>query len=387
MAKIIFYAWQSDSDPELNRSFIYDCLQRAIKKLNREDLADLIIDRDTRNVPGMPDIGHTIMEKIERCAVIVADLSIINPAGVRRVDERPVPNPNVLFEIGYAFGKLGPTAIVGIFNTASGTVDELPFDLRPKRLMPYHLASSADKAKTRERLVDDLAQAIKGCLGETEEVRVRRVSQIVSALSDLRLFGTEIGEWRGIAALPKMIQVHSAAVNEVPDLMVQCGVAQGTRNLTVQVMRKMESAATLACNDENWPTIEQTVSSAGSLAGLILSYLGYKIEKGYHDLSVSSVVSTPSKLDAEIQNLLQNGELRKSELERITVDLRKVALMPLIPEHPPFATGLNEISLDFRRLFLRWWKNDPTKDDAISALRDIRDRLSLLVAKYASHEA
>jgi hypothetical protein len=96
----IFYSWQTDSDERFNRYFIEDCLKRAIRKLNREDLSDLVIDRDTKNIPGMPDIGHTILEKIAKSAVVVADLTLINPAAVRRPDERPVSNPNVLFELG-----------------------------------------------------------------------------------------------------------------------------------------------------------------------------------------------------------------------------------------------------------------------------------------------
>ena len=98
-AQFVFYSWQSDSDGSYNRYFIEECLKQAIKKLNREDLSDLVIDRDIKNVPGMPDIGNTILEKIAKSVVIVADLTLINPAATRRPDERPVSNPNVLFII------------------------------------------------------------------------------------------------------------------------------------------------------------------------------------------------------------------------------------------------------------------------------------------------
>jgi hypothetical protein len=59
-----------------------------------------------------------------------------------------------------------------------------------------------------------------------------------------------------------------------------------------------------------------------------------------------------------------------------------MAFTPLIPQHFQFATGLKEISLDIRRLVLRWAKDNPTTDAAIAALRDIRDRLSPLTRKY-----
>lgn len=170
----IFYSWQTDTNESLNRYFIEDCLKRAIKKLNREDLSDLVIDRDTKNVPGMPDIGHTILEKITKSTVVVADLTIINPSSVRRPQERPVSNPNVLFELGYAFGTLGPKAMVGVFNTTSGKIEELPFDLRPKRLMTYRLAVGDDKVGVRMKLVNDLTDAIRQCLGDTEDDQIRR---------------------------------------------------------------------------------------------------------------------------------------------------------------------------------------------------------------------
>jgi hypothetical protein len=37
----VFYSWQTDSDESFNRYFIEDCVKRAIRKLNREDLSDL----------------------------------------------------------------------------------------------------------------------------------------------------------------------------------------------------------------------------------------------------------------------------------------------------------------------------------------------------------
>jgi len=215
----VFYAWQTDSDECCNRYFIEDCLKRAIRTLNRGDLSDLVIDRDTKNVPGMPDIGHTILEKIAKSVVVVADLTLINPTAVRRPDERPVSNPNVLFELGDAFGTLGPQAMVGVFNTTSGEIEELPFDLRPKRLMTYRLAAGDNKAEVRTKLVDALAAAIKQCLGDTEDEQIRRNSRIHRVLSELWLFGTAIEEWYGIKNLPEIIQNRLTEARELPDLM------------------------------------------------------------------------------------------------------------------------------------------------------------------------
>jgi hypothetical protein len=380
-ARNIFYSWQSDSDEKVNRYFIEDCLKRSIKKLNREDLSDLVIDRDTKNVPGMPDIGHTIMEKIAKSAVVIADLSIINPEPIRRRDERPVSNPNVLFELGYAFGKLGPKAMIGVLNTASGMIEELPFDLRPKRLMTYRLAVGDEKANIRAELVDDIAAAIKQCLGDTEEEQISRYSRIHHVLSDLVLFWTEIEEWHGIENLPNVIRDQLKAIQELPDLMVQSGHNDSAINITRDLSRKLQIAATLALNEDNWPAIKQTISSAGELARTLLILLGYKIHRETHDQAINRLGMMPSELDMHVESL-QTGQLRISDLDALALEMRMSAFWSLIPQHPQFAAGLSEISLAFRRLVLRWAKNVPKKDEAVSSLRDVRDRLSQLMAKY-----
>ena len=377
----IFYSWQTDSDQGLNRYFIEDCLKRAITTLNRDDLSDLVIDRDTKNVAGMPDIGHTVLEKIAKSTVVVADLTLINPAAVRRPDERPVSNPNVLFELGYAFGTLGPKAMIGVFNTASGNVEDLPFDLRPKRLMTYRLAQGDDKAKVRSQLVDHLASAIKLSLGDTEEEKISRNSRVHDVLLQLRLFGTEIEEWYGIETLPNVILKQLAAVQDLPDIMAKSGSTVAVQSMAWKLIRDLNSAATLALNEENWPRIKQIITSSGEFAGMLLHLLGYKIDQEYHDRSLRSVVEMPSELDSHIVFL----QLRKTDLvdlETLAHDLRMTAFLSLIPQHPQFATGLDEISLDFRRLVLRWVRETPRSDEAIHAVRDIRARLARLIDKY-----
>ena len=377
----IFYSWQTDSGVKLNRNFIGDCLTHAIKKLNREDLSNLVIDRDTKNVPGMPDIGHTILEKIAKSVVVVADLTLINPAAVRRPDERPVSNPNVVFELGYAFGKLGSKAIVGVFNTAFGSVEELPFDLRPKRLMTYCYAKGDDKTRIRAGLIDKFADAIKQSLGDTEEEQIIRNSEIHKTLSALRLFGTEIKEWCGIENLPNVIKGLLSTVQELLELMTHSGSTNAAQSMVRLIIRDLEKAATLAINEENWPTITQMISSKGELAGLLLDGLGYKIDQGYHDQSVRSLTEIASKLDSQIDNL-QRGQFSLRDFETMSMDLRKAAFLPLNPQHPQFAAVLMDISLDFRRHFLQWMKNNPNMDEAIGAVRDVRDRLVKLIAKY-----
>jgi hypothetical protein len=148
----IFYSWQSDSPPSTNRYFIEDCLDRAIKKLKKdvELKIEPTLDRDTKDVPGSPDIVDTINAKIRNSHIFVGDVSIINPGGPRR----PTPNPNVVIELGYALAYLGSEGIICIFNEAFGTVDDLPFDIRQKRLGSYHLKEKRAPGWLWRKLID-----------------------------------------------------------------------------------------------------------------------------------------------------------------------------------------------------------------------------------------
>jgi len=97
----VFYSWQSDLPGRITRNLIEGCLEKAIRKLGREDDLDVdpTLDRDTKGEPGTPNIFDAILEKIENSRAFVADVSIINPGS----DSRLTPNPNVLIELGYRF--------------------------------------------------------------------------------------------------------------------------------------------------------------------------------------------------------------------------------------------------------------------------------------------
>src|SRR5690348_2239535 len=102
---IIFYAWQAILPNGTNRTFIQKALEDATKAIKLDGTLDIepVIDRDTQGVPGSPDIATTIFEKIASASVVVADVSFV---GSQR-DDRPMPNPNVMIELGYAFRAIG----------------------------------------------------------------------------------------------------------------------------------------------------------------------------------------------------------------------------------------------------------------------------------------
>lgn len=101
----IFFSWQSDLNLKNNKNFIEDCIKTAIKELNDEKnyLIDFNLDKDTSGEPGNPEIINTILNKIDNSRIFICDLSIIN----KDFQGRKTPNPNVIFELGYAIKSLG----------------------------------------------------------------------------------------------------------------------------------------------------------------------------------------------------------------------------------------------------------------------------------------
>jgi hypothetical protein len=167
MPETIFYAWQSDSPNNTNRTFIRNAIERAIEFINAElGVEDAIrADQDTEGVPGDVNIAEVIFEKIDHCRIFVADVTTITPPDA----ERPSPNPNVLIEYGRASVRPGSKCIVTIFNEAFGDWEvDRPFDLRHRRRpLLYNLPSnySADQRRlARETLVSQLTKAFREIL-------------------------------------------------------------------------------------------------------------------------------------------------------------------------------------------------------------------------------
>lgn len=179
----IFWSWQNDYAPKVNRHFIRgtlaEAIERAGEELGLEDADRPELDHDTKNAAGMVEITPTIFRKISTSAIFVADLTPVAATS----DGKALPNPNVLIELGWALKELGEGRIIPILNTASGyKPDDLPFDIRHRRALTYELAEGADKqaqGKVRQRLVADLAGALTTNLRQYEEERAA-ASEIVS---------------------------------------------------------------------------------------------------------------------------------------------------------------------------------------------------------------
>lgn len=172
MAKdIIFYSWQSDLPNKYNRNFIKSCIEKAVKDANRNDNC-LEVDRDTSGVAGFPNIQQTILQKIENANIFVADISIINKSVFNK--KRRMPNPNVLFELGYAVKALGWDRVICVFNEDYGAVSDLPFDIKQHRIISYSFKKN-DKTDVKNQVAGAIKNSLqiltdKGLLYSAKEI-------------------------------------------------------------------------------------------------------------------------------------------------------------------------------------------------------------------------
>lgn len=186
----VFYSWQSDIASGLNRNFIQTALEKAAEAIaSSEAIAvEPVIDRDTQNVPGAPNIAETILAKIDKASVFVADVTIIGKA---RGTRKPMPNPNVMVELGYALKGLRNERLVLVINTAFGSIDDLPFDLKHRKVLPYSLKQtdfeeSAESLEKRSQIKHDLQTKLKEALEYIFRLPPQDTKQLPAPLLVLR---------------------------------------------------------------------------------------------------------------------------------------------------------------------------------------------------------
>jgi hypothetical protein len=161
----IFYAWQSDTPQQHNRKFIEDALKETCERLNADDLVPYQIEltSDTKGAPGLCDIPAVILDKIAAADAVVLDLTFVAKTEVDL--PKHCPNPNVLFELGYAFHAIGPERLICVMNEVHGPADKTLFDIHHRR-HPVSYTSPAE-GKTRKTAVSDLADKLVAALMPT----------------------------------------------------------------------------------------------------------------------------------------------------------------------------------------------------------------------------
>ncbi len=126
-----------------NRNYINKVLEQIRKELEIELKFTIILDKDTQNTPGSPDIINVILNKIEKCDIFIGDVTPITSA-----NNKKIPNPNVMLELGYAWSQKGTDRILMILNESYSSPRELPFDLGFKRQIRYSYSKTQSSFPT-----------------------------------------------------------------------------------------------------------------------------------------------------------------------------------------------------------------------------------------------
>ena len=155
----IFFSWQSDLSASETRNVIQDSIKDAVKMLR--DTIDIEADRDTKGQYGSPDISQTILAKIDNCDIFIADVTPVCTYEKTDKDGKTkiklMPNPNVMLELGYASHVVGWDNVICIMNKDYGKIEDMPFDIRNRRLTSYSLKSGKSKGEVK-RLIKSIIQ-------------------------------------------------------------------------------------------------------------------------------------------------------------------------------------------------------------------------------------
>jgi hypothetical protein len=186
----IFWAWQFDLPGKIARHFIREALEAAIAEINQTqdiDEADetfqegkLELDYGRKGLKGSPDLAIEILKKIDAASVFVADVTPVGKGDQYRTDDgkesdgKPLINPNVAIELGYALSAVKTDRVLMVMNNHYGRREDLPFDLGHKGgPIFYKLAPDAKKdeiEKEKKKLVAILAEALREYVPKPEPI-------------------------------------------------------------------------------------------------------------------------------------------------------------------------------------------------------------------------
>lgn len=164
MRKItVFYAWQDDTDRRFNHHLIRMAFELAAARINADAAlaVNVHVDADTEGVPGWAPVTQTILDKIDSCDIFAPDVTFV----CKTASGKLIPNPNVMFESGYAFRARTYKAMMPIMNTAFGPPEKLPFDMGHLRHpITYYVeptAKNAERRAVRAKLSEEIEQKLR----------------------------------------------------------------------------------------------------------------------------------------------------------------------------------------------------------------------------------
>ncbi|MDB5344799.1 MAG: hypothetical protein JWP89_3176 [Schlesneria sp.] len=186
----VFYCWQSDTNQNHTRHLIREALDAAADRISTDPTIpfQVVILAGADNEPGLCNIPETILRRLREADAIVSDLTFVATTD-RDNDPKHCSNPNVLFELGYAFKAIGPERLICVMNEEYGAGSKQIFDLaHHRRPIGYRSPKeSCSRAKTVDDLSKELEEALKTVIkhglskgngGDDEILHQRQLSEI-----------------------------------------------------------------------------------------------------------------------------------------------------------------------------------------------------------------
>ena len=163
----VFYCWQSDSNQNHTRHLIREALDLAADRITEDKAVPyrVAVHADTENEPGLCNIPETILRRLREADAVVSDLTFV---AVTNCARKHCSNPNVLFELGYAFHAIGPQRIICVLNERYGESAKQIFDLAHHR-RPITFTSPCE-GKTRSQTVEALASQLEAALRDVSKL-------------------------------------------------------------------------------------------------------------------------------------------------------------------------------------------------------------------------
>jgi len=156
----IFYSWQSDLPDNTNRKIIREAIHLAIPDIE-ENNVQIVLDEATRGEPGSPYIPGAIIDKIKLADIFIGDVTTTNQSC--SCGAKKTPNPNVVFELGFAVAHLGWKRIILLVNTHYTDISkDLPFDFDRHRATPFKVNVNNKTSIKQSR--EELRNTVETCV-------------------------------------------------------------------------------------------------------------------------------------------------------------------------------------------------------------------------------
>lgn len=164
----IFFSWLSDLPDKDNRNLIRKTLQKEAKAIAKELNVKIIIDSDNRGEDGKDNIDDSILRKIASSDLFVADITPISKSFRFFGKSKYTPNPNVMYELGYAASTLGWNRCIMLWNTKYGDVEQAPFDIRNHSINVYKSPESPNIHELLHKKISDYENLVRDFVANKE---------------------------------------------------------------------------------------------------------------------------------------------------------------------------------------------------------------------------